>query len=101
MAYVLTTEASILKFAEERQDRILDANYEVIELDANVNVIDSLSEHQKEQLIKALKKFPTLFSGGLGTIDIEPIHSEIKEGTSPKQLKVHPISKAFEKLTKK
>ena len=52
MMYALATEAPILKLAEERLNRILDANYyEAIDLDAKVNVTDSLSEHQKKQLI--------------------------------------------------
>ena len=41
-------------------------------LDAKVKTMDSLSEHQKKHLIKTLKKFRTLFSGGLGAVGIEP-----------------------------
>ena len=60
-----------------------------------------LNAHQKEQLTKTLKKFPALFSGGLGTIDIEPIHLEIEEGATPKHSKPYPVPKAFDKVTKK
>ena len=91
--YVLATEAPILKLAEERQNRILDANYEVIDLDAKVNVMDSLSEHQKEQLRTTLKMFPTLFSKGLGTIDTGLIHLNIKEGTTLTHSKPYPVPK--------
>ena len=63
--------------------------------------MDELSMHQKEQLTKTLKKFPALFSGGLGTIDIDPIHLEIKEGARPNYSKPYPVPKAFEKVTKK
>ena len=42
-----------------------------------------------------------MLSGGLDTIDIEPIHLEIKEGVKPKQSKPYPVPIAFEKLTKK
>ena len=101
IAYVLATEAPILKQAEERQNRILDANYTAIDLDEKVNAMSELSAHQKEQLIKTLKKFPELFSGGLGTIDIEPIHLEIEEGARPKHSKPYPVPKAYEKVTKK
>ena len=41
----LATKASILKLAEERQIRILDANFEALHLDAKCNTMDSLSEH--------------------------------------------------------
>ena len=103
MVYVLATETPILKLAEERQNMILNANhYEAIDLDAKVDAIESLSDHQKKQFIKTLKKFPTLFtSGGLGVIDIQPIHLEIKEGAKPKHSKTYPVPKAFENLTKK
>ena len=101
IAYVLATESPILKQAEERQNRILDANYKAIDLDKKVNAMSELSAHQKEQLIKTLKKFPELFSGGLGTIDIEPIHLEIEEGARPKHSKPYPVPKAYEKVTKK
>ena len=114
MAYILATEATILELAEKRQNRILNDNYEGIDLDATVNSIGSLSEHQKKQLIKTLK-FPTLFSGGLGIIDIKPIHLEIKDGASqniprstqsPKLLKSSPSKSVwnyvkFESLEKK
>ena len=63
--------------------------------------MDELSAHQKDQLTKTLKKFPALFSGGLGTIDIEPIHLEIKEGSRLKHSKAYPVPKAYEKVTKK
>ena len=62
--------------------------------------MDSLSEHWKKQLISALKRFPTLYSEGLWTVDIEPIYLEIKESATHKYSKAYPIPKAFEKLTK-
>ena len=101
MVDVLATDAPILKLTKERQCRILNANYEVIDLDEKVNVMDSLSDHQKQQLLKTLKNFPTLFSEELGIIDIKPIHLEIKEDTNPKHSKAYPIPKEFEKITKK
>ena len=55
-AYVLATKAPILKLAEERQTRVVDANYEAIDLDAKVNVMDSLSECQKKQVITTTLK---------------------------------------------
>ena len=63
--------------------------------------MNELSAYQKEQLTKTLKKLPALFSGELHTIDIEPIHLEIEEGTKPKHSKPYPVLKAFEKVTKK
>ena len=48
IAYVLATEAPILKLAEERQIRILDTNYAAIALNEKVNGTESLSAHQKK-----------------------------------------------------
>ena len=44
-AYILATEAQILKVAEEPQNRILDANYLAIDLDKKVNGMGLLSAH--------------------------------------------------------
>ena len=50
MVYVLATEAPIIKLAKDRQrNRILDANYEAIDLEVKVDAIELLSEHQKKQ----------------------------------------------------
>ena len=37
LAYVLATEVPILKLTKEQQNRILDANYKAIDLDAKIN----------------------------------------------------------------
>ena len=95
IAYVLATQATILKIAEERQNRILDANYAAIDLDEKVNTMAELNAHQKKQLTKTLKNFPALFSGGLGTIDIDPIHLEIDQGARPKYSKPYPVCIRF------
>ena len=54
----------------------------------------------EEQLIEILKTFSALFSGGLGTIDVESIYFEIKECTEPKHSKPCPVPKAFGKTDK-
>ena len=100
ISYILATQAPILKVAEKRQNRILDANYAAIDLDEKVNDMGSLSAHQKKQRIKTLKKFPALVSGGLGTIDIESIHLEIKEGAKPKHSKLYFSTKSIWKTDK-
>ena len=66
----------ILKEVEDRQNKILDANYNVVDIDAKVAAMDYLNDQQKQRLNRMLKKFPKLFSGGLETLDIEPVHLE-------------------------
>ena len=101
LAYILATKSPLLKLAEKRQNRILDANHDAIDLKEKVQEITKLRKHQKEQLLNTLKKFQKLFGGGLGTINIEPIHLEIKEDARPKHSNPYLVPKAFETLTKK
>ena len=101
LAYVLAIEVPILKLAKEQQNRILDANCEAVDLDDKINVMDSLSEYQKKQLIKPLKKLATLSNRGLRTIDIKQIHLEIKGGVIPEHFKPCPIPKGFESSRRK
>ena len=44
--YTLATKAPILKLAEKQQNRILNAKYKAIELDARVSGTVSLNENQ-------------------------------------------------------
>ena len=57
LTYVLATKVPILKVAQEGQNMILDANYATTDLDERVNDMESLSAHQKKQLIETLKNF--------------------------------------------
>ena len=89
ITHVLATEAPILKLAEERQNKILNADYAAINLDEKGKAMTELSAHQKKQLTKTLKKFPALW------------HLEIEEGARPKHSKPYPVPKVFKKVTKK
>ena len=62
--------------------------------------MDYLNDKQKQGLARTLEKFPKLFSGGLGTLDIEPVHIELKPGAVPFHAKAYPIPKAYEKATR-
>ena len=46
------------------------------------HALDYLDAEQKSELVQALKSYPTLFGGGLGKLNIEPIRLEIKEGAN-------------------
>jgi hypothetical protein len=74
--YHMATAPDILQDAESRQSRVLDANYSAVDIDEHVNGLDHLAPEQKEQLVAMLKRHPTLFGGGLGTLNIKPIHLE-------------------------
>ena len=101
LIYQMTQEPSILQQAEERQARILDADYSKVEMVEHVNSLEHLNAEEKRELTKTLNEFPTLFGGGLGKLDIEPIHLELKDGAKPYHAKPFTLPPAFLNSTKK
>jgi hypothetical protein len=49
---------------------------------------------------KTLKKFPTLFGGGLGMLNIEPVRLELIDGAKPYHARPFPVPQSLE-ATKK
>ena len=54
-------ESTVLKEAEARQKRILDANYSALDLDDYEHKETHLSKEQQEKLICSIQKYPKLF----------------------------------------
>ena len=50
---------------------------------------------------QTLKKFPTLFSGGLGLLDIQPMSIELQKDAKPFNGRYYSTPKAFEAPFKK
>jgi hypothetical protein len=73
MLYNAANEPDILQEAEKRQNRILDADYRKVEVDPFVEELEHLTKDENQILGKTLKKFPTLFVGGLGMLNIKPV----------------------------
>jgi hypothetical protein len=73
MLYNAANEPYILQEAEKRQNHILDADYRKVELNHFVQELEHLNEDEKKTLGNTLKKFPTLFGGGLGMLNIKPV----------------------------
>ena len=101
MLYHLSVESKQIAAAEERRKRILDADYSKIDTDDHVDELSHLSDDQKGQLKTTLKKHGQLFSGGLGTLNVRPIHLELVEGAVPHHARAFPIPKSLEETTKK
>jgi predicted aspartyl protease len=76
--YHTVNAPSVIMEAEERQSRILDANYEAVNVKEYVNEIKHLSDEEKSALTKVLQRHPKLFGGGLGILNIKPIRLEIQ-----------------------
>jgi hypothetical protein len=97
----MTIDASpVLLEAEERQSRILDANYDKIDPDIYVQGLTHLSPSEQEQLSMTLKKYPILFGGGLGLLKIEPVHLTLREDAKPVHARAFPIPQSLLKTTK-
>ena len=60
-----------------------------------------LSKEEGKSLLKTLNKFPTLFGGGLGTLNVKPIHLELKSDAKSYHGKPFPIPQSLYKVTKK
>ena len=101
MLYYAATTPEVLEEAEQRQDRILDADYSKIAIDPFVQELKHLSSHERSLLAITLKKFPTLFGGGLGELKIPPISLELIPGSKPYHSRPFPVPQSLEKTTKK
>jgi hypothetical protein len=49
---------------------------------------------------KTLKKFPTLFGGGLGMLNIKPVRLELIDVAKPYHARPFPVPKSLEATTK-
>jgi putative transposase len=99
--YSLTTDTSeVLLEAEERQSRILDANYEKVDPDEFVRGLTNLSAKEQNELSTVLKKYSILFGGGLGLLRIKPVHLALRENVKPVHARAFPIPQALLKPTK-
>ena len=101
MAYTIAQQNSALEAAEERQDKILDADYSKVDLDEYVATLTHLSADQRAALAGALAQYPVLFGGGLGRLKIDPIHLELKPDAKPYHAKPFGIPHALKNTTVK
>ena len=102
--YYQSIEPTVLKEAEARQKRILDADYSALDLDDYAHLETHLSKEQQEQLIRSLRKYPKLFRGGLGVLKVPPVHFDLRPMTKdekPYHARPFPIPKCYEETTKK
>jgi hypothetical protein len=56
---------------------------------------------KKQILGQTLKKFPTLFGGGLGMLIIKPVRLELIHGAKPYHARPFPVPQSLESTTKK
>jgi hypothetical protein len=101
MLYHAANLPDILQEAEKRQHRILDADCRKVEVDQFVEELKHLTMDENQILGKTLKKFPTLFGGGLGMLNIKPVKLELIDGAKPYHARPFPVPQSLEATTKK
>ena len=99
--YFFTQEPDLLQAAEERQSRILDADYSAVDITDYVKEQTHLTTEEKELLTTTLNKCKTLFSGGLGTLNVKPIHLELAPDAKPYHARAFPVPQSLEATTRK
>ena len=98
--YEMTKESSILKMSEERHNEIIKAMYGKVDIREHVKTFKHLTTEQQQQLAKVLEAYPDMYEGSIGTLNIDPVHFELKPKAVPFHAKPFPIPKAYENLTK-
>ena len=80
--YNLHTTSAMLQTEENRLEKILDGDYSKVDID---NMVDNLDivKATKQKLKYTLKKYPTLFGRGLGTLDMDLVDIKLQLNTKP------------------
>jgi len=101
--YALIKEAPVLRMSEERHEEIQKLMYEKVDVREYVNTLDDLNMVEKEAMYSLLKKYEGLkvYEGDLGTLNIPPVHFELKPGAKPYHAKPFPIPQAYQNMTRK
>lgn len=98
--YLAATEDPILQTTEERHEKILDVNYTKVDIDELVEQL-RLSVDAKKQLTQLLKRHPTIFGGGLGKLDIDPVSVRVAPDAKPVNQQYYSIPQAYVGTTKR
>jgi hypothetical protein len=96
--YYQSIEPTVLKEAEARQTHILDDDYSALDLDDYAHTETHLSKEQQEKLVRSLWKYPKLFRGGLGVLNVPPVHLELcplNKDEKPYHARPFPIPKVL------
>ena len=75
----------------ERIQEILDAKYCPADLEAECNKCDALKDDEKQELLKLLQKYDSIFDGTLGTWQTEDIKLELKPDAKPYHARPFPV----------
>ena len=90
-------EAAILGY---KSKTILSSKYDEIETDKIAQQQKHLSQRQRKDLAKLLRKYTKLFSGKLGCYPHRKVHLDLKDGATPASCRPYPVPKHHEKVFK-
>lgn len=99
--YSLCNDIPAVQEAESRQKRILDADYSRVDIEKHIAELSHLDDDEKRKLVTILKNHRSLFSGGLGTLNIKPIRLDLIDDAKPYHARAFPVPQAYEGVTKK
>ena len=94
-------ESESVKDSMSRLTRILDANYDTPDLEAEVAKMTHLTAIQRTLLVALLKRNENLFDGQLGDWVGNPVEIPLKEGSKPYHARAFPIPNIHEQTFKK
>ena len=97
--YDLHTTSPMLQTEEERLGKILDMNYSKVDINNMVDALD-IVKATKQRLKQTLKKYSTLFWGGLGTLDMRLVEIELKPDAKLYASKFYNVAKAYNRIAK-
>ena len=84
---------------KERLEKVLDRDYSKVDIDNMVNNLD-IVDTTKQKLKPTLKKYPTLFGGGMGTLDMRLVEIELKPDAKLYASKFYNVAKAYDRISK-
>ena len=100
MLYAMHTNLPLLNEMEERQARILDADYSKVDIAKMVSDLDILTA-SKKRLRRTWEQFPKLFGGGLGKLKgVKPAHITLNPNAKPYASLYYNILKSMEQTAK-
>ena len=98
--YHQSIQPPILKISEARHNEIIKIMYGKTNIKEYVAKQSTLNTTEQQQLGYLLSQYPNMFEGEIGTLNIPPVHFELRPGSKPYSGRPFPIPKAYETLTK-
>ena len=98
--YEATQEPSILCMSKDRHNEIIKQMYAKIDIDEHVKMLKHLSSEEQVKLAEVLSAYSDMYEGTIGTLNIPPVHFELKPDAKPYHARPFPIPKAYKNLTK-